>query len=123
MRASRLLSVLLLLQSGAAKSAPALARTLGVSPRTILRDIDHLCEAGVPIWTSRGREGGFHLREGWSTTLSGLTHDEARALSLSGLAHAAADLGMGSEALAARAKLLAALPAANRAQEIGRAHV
>jgi predicted DNA-binding transcriptional regulator YafY len=126
MRASRLLSLLLLLQSGGPRSAPALARALAVSTRTILRDIDHLCEAGVPIWTARGREGGFHLREGWSTQLTGLTTDEAQALSVAGVPIAAADLGLGASALSARTKVLASLPTAlrTRAQEVGaRLHV
>ncbi len=126
MRASRLLAILLMLQSGGVRSAPDLARSMGVSSRTILRDIDHLCEAGVPIWTSRGREGGFHLREGWSTQLTGFTHDEAQAIGLSGQSVAAADLGMDTSAQSARTKVLASLPAATRvrAERVGtRVHV
>jgi predicted DNA-binding transcriptional regulator YafY len=65
----RLLSILMLLQSHGRLSAPALARTLEVSVRTILRDIDQLSAAGVPLWGSRVGSD-FQLREGWSTSLT-----------------------------------------------------
>ena len=111
MRASRLLSILMLLQARGRLSAPALAAELEVSQRTILRDIDHLSAAGVPVWSDRGRLGGFRLREGWSTQLTGLTEPEAQALFLAGLPGPAAELGLGSAAASARLKLLATLPA------------
>jgi predicted DNA-binding transcriptional regulator YafY len=111
MRASRLLSILMLLQTRGRLSAPALAEALEVSQRTILRDIDHLSAAGVPVWSDRGRHGGFQLREGWSTQLTGLTEPEARALFLAGLPGPAAELGLGSAAASARLKMLATLPA------------
>lgn len=114
MRASRLLSILMLLQTRGRLSAPTLAAELEVSQRTILRDIDHLSAAGVPIWSDRGREGGFQLREGWSTNLTGLTEDEAQALFLAGLPTAAAELGLGSATASARLKMLASLPEALR---------
>lgn len=110
MRASRLLSILMLLQTRGRISAPALAAELEVSQRTILRDIDHLSAAGVPVWSDRGRDGGFQLREGWSTNLTGLTENEAQALFLAGLPTAAAELGLGSASASARLKMLAALP-------------
>ena len=126
MRASRLLSVLMLLQTRGRLSAPALAEELEVSQRTILRDIDHLSAAGVPVWSDRGRHGGFQLREGWSTQLTGLTEPEAQALFLAGLPGPAAELGLGSAAASARLKLLATLPAEwrNDAQRVAaRLHV
>jgi predicted DNA-binding transcriptional regulator YafY len=110
MRASRLLSILMLLQTRSRMSAPALAAELEVSQRTILRDIDQLSAAGVPIWSDRGRDGGFQLREGWSTDLTGLTENEAQALFLSGMPSAAAELGLGSASTSARLKMLASLP-------------
>jgi predicted DNA-binding transcriptional regulator YafY len=116
MKSSRLLSILMLLQAHGRLSAPALARTLEVSTRTILRDIDQLSAAGVPLWGERGREGGFQLREGWSTQLTGLTEPESQALLLAGLPAAATDLGLGAPAASARLKMVASLPAEWREQ-------
>ncbi|WP_310568105.1 YafY family protein [Hydrogenophaga sp.] len=110
MKASRLLSILMLLQAQGRLSAPVLARSLEVSVRTVLRDIDQLSAAGVPIWGERGRQGGFQLREGWSTQLTGLTEPESQALLLAGLPGAATDLGLGAPAASARLKLVASLP-------------
>jgi predicted DNA-binding transcriptional regulator YafY len=64
MRASRLLSMLMLLQSQGRLSAPALAARLQVSVRTVLRDLDPLSAAGMPVWAQPGRGGGIRLREG-----------------------------------------------------------
>jgi predicted DNA-binding transcriptional regulator YafY len=114
MRASRLLSILMLLQTRGRMSAPSLAAELEVSERTILRDIDQLSAAGVPVWSDRGRDGGFQLREGWSTELTGLTEAEAQALFLAGLPGAATELGLGSASASARLKMLAAVPIALR---------
>ncbi len=114
MRASRLLSILMLLQTRGRMSAPALAAQLEVAPRTILRDMDQLSAAGVPVWSDRGRDGGFQLREGWSTDLTGLTLDEAQALLLAGLPAAATELGLGSASASARLKMLTAVPSALR---------
>lgn len=116
MQASRLLSILMLLQARGRMTAPALAATLEVSERTILRDIDQLSAAGVPLWGDRGRNGGFQLRAGWSTELTGLTEPEANALLLAGLPGAATDLGLGSAAASARLKLVASLPGEWREQ-------
>ena len=85
MRASRLLSILLTLQSKGRVTAPALAAALEVSVRTVYRDIDHLSAAGVPVWGDRGRQGGFQLKEGWRTQLTGVTASEAQALFMAGL--------------------------------------
>jgi predicted DNA-binding transcriptional regulator YafY len=116
MQASRLLSILMLLQSQRRMTAPALARALEVSTRTILRDIDQLSAAGVPLWSERGRNGGFALQDGWSTKLTGLTETESQALLLAGLPGPATDLGLGAAASSARLKLVASLPADWREQ-------
>ena len=116
MKASRLLSILMLLQSHERMTAAALAQALEVSERTILRDMDQLSAAGVPVWAERGREGGFRLRPGWSTQLTGMTEAEAHALLLAGLPGPATDLGLGEAALSARLKLVASLPAPLREQ-------
>jgi predicted DNA-binding transcriptional regulator YafY len=115
-KASRLLSILMLLQARGHMTAPALAAALEVSERTILRDIDHLSAAGVPLWGDRGRNGGFQLRAGWSTQLTGMTEPEANALLLAGLPGAATELGLGAAAASARLKLVASLPAEWREQ-------
>lgn len=116
MKASRLLSILMLLQAHGRMTAPALAQALEVSARTILRDIDQLSAAGVPLWGEPGRFGGFQLREGWSTTLTGMTEPESQALLLAGLPGAATDLGLGAAAASARLKMVASLPSEWREQ-------
>lgn len=111
MQASRLLSILMLLQARGRISAQALAEQLEVSVRTIYRDVDQLSAAGVPVWAETGRNGGFQLREGWRTHLTGLTTAEAQAVFLAGLPGPARQLGLGEAMASAQLKLLAALPA------------
>ena len=59
MRAGRLLSLLLVLQNGHRFTTAELAERLGVSQRTVLRDIEALSGAGVPVYGVRGPGGGF----------------------------------------------------------------
>ncbi len=126
MRASRLLSLLMLLQVRGRTSAAALARELEVSVRTIYRDVEALSEAGIPIYAEQGRLGGLALQEGFRTKLTGLTGAETQAVPFLGLLGAAEDLGLGLEAAQAQLKLLASLPpdAGARASQIAaRFHV
>jgi predicted DNA-binding transcriptional regulator YafY len=114
MRASRLLSIQMLLETRGGMSAEALARELEVSVRTVHRDIDRLAASGVPIYADRGRTGGFKLLEGWKTTLTGFTAAESQAVFLSGLAGPASALGLGQEVIDAQLKLAVALPPTQR---------
>lgn len=69
MRAGRLLSLLLVLQNGGRITARELAEQLGVSERTVLRDIDALAAAGAPVFGVRGPGGGFEMLDTFNQTV------------------------------------------------------
>ncbi len=115
MRADRLVAILLTLQVRGRCTAAELAAELESSERTIRRDLEALGVAGVPLYSQRGRGGGWTLLGGSRMNLAGLTADEARALVLATLPGLAAIPAPGALD-AARRKLLAALPEPFRAE-------
>ncbi len=110
MRADRLLSLMLLLQMRGKMTAQALAKELGVSRRTILRDIDALSVAGVPVYAEGGHGGGFALDENYRTSLTGLQEAEIRTLFVTRNTQLFSEVGLGEAAKSTRRKLLAGLP-------------
>lgn len=114
MRSSRLVSLLLLLQTRRQMTGRELARELEVSLRTVYRDVEALSAAGVPVYAEQGRAGGYRLVDGYRTRLTGLTEPEAAALFMVGIPDAAIALGMAEHTSGAELKLLAALAPAQR---------
>ena len=107
MRADRLLAMLLVLQAHGQMTARQLAERLEVSERTILRDVEALSAAGVPVTSARGPAGGVSLVDGYRTDLTGLTEAEVESLfAFSGVSFAA-DLGLKDSLEAAVRKLAA----------------
>jgi predicted DNA-binding transcriptional regulator YafY len=115
-KSSRLLSIVLLLQTRGRLTAAQLAAELEVSVRTIYRDIEALQLAGIPLYGGAGHDGGYRLLAGYRTRLTGMNAREAEALFFAGIPGPAAELGLGSALAAAQLKLLAALPPEQRAQ-------
>jgi predicted DNA-binding transcriptional regulator YafY len=109
--------MLLLLQNRGRLTSAALARELEVTPRTILRDVDALTEAGLPVIVHQGNQGGIELGFNYRTRLTGLATDEAEALAiiLARVPPEIGDLGMSDAAKRARVKLLESFPDAIRA--------
>jgi predicted DNA-binding transcriptional regulator YafY len=112
MRADRLVSLVLLLRQRGRLTAGVLARELEVSTRTVLRDIEALSAAGVPVYADRGRHGGFALLPGFRTELTGLSPDEALALLATG--GGGGQFGLGAALASARRKVSDALPDGHR---------
>lgn len=112
MRASRLLQLLLLLQNRGRMTCAQLASELEVNRRTVLRDLDALGEAGLPVVVLRGQRGGVELGFNYRTRLTGLSVEEAEALGviLSHPVPALSAIGLEDAGRRARAKLLESLP-------------
>src|SRR6185437_5529113 len=115
MRADRLLSILLLLQSRGQLTGRELARRLEVSERTLHRDMDALSAAGVPVFAMRGARGGWQLEENWRTQVPGLDESELRAL-LMAQPRVLGDRKLVAAADRALGKLMASLPVPMRAR-------
>lgn len=113
MKSQRLLEILLRLQARSPRPAPELAASLGVTVRTIYRDVEALEAAGVPIYTMRGARGGIALLDGYRQAVAQLSEEEVRALFIGG-ADPLADLGMGERLTGAREKLFGALSTRQR---------
>ena len=117
MRADRLLALLMLLQTRGQMNARMLARELEVSERTIYRDVDALCAAGVPIYSETGQDGGYGLLDSYRTSLTGLSTEEVRALFMLNIPAPLTALGVAQAMKTALLKLAAALPAERRLDE------
>lgn len=122
MRADRLLSLLMLLQTRGKLTARQLASELEVSERTIYRDITALSVAGIPVYTEGGPGGGVSLVESYQTDLTGLRPEEAQALSMLNIPEPLVRLGVGQELKAALLKLSAAVPPAAREKQAQARH-
>lgn len=109
MRADRLVAVLLFLQTRGRVTVAEVAAELEVSERTARRDLEALAVAGIPVYSQRGRGGGWSLVGGARTDLSGLTGAEIRALFL-----VAGPLSTTPELRTALRKLVRALPSTLR---------
>ncbi len=118
MRADRLLSILMLLQKNGQMSARALAEELAVSERTIYRDMDALCVAGVPVYSEPGANGGYALVDSYRTTLTGLNEDEVQALFMLSIPAQLEELGVSRTLRSALLKLSTALPDSHRQDEM-----
>jgi predicted DNA-binding transcriptional regulator YafY len=114
MRADRLLSIMLILQAQGKTTTQELADTLEVSRRTILRDIEALSIAGVPVHAEAGHGGGVYLDEHYRVSLTGLKEEEVRALFVSAHPGPLWDVGLGQAAEGTLLKLFAALPSLHR---------
>ncbi len=110
MRADRLLTLVMLLQTRGKMTTQQLAEEMDVSRRTILRDIDALSVAGIPVYTDGGHGGGVALDENYRVTLTGLKESEIRSLFISNNNQLLQDVGLGEAAESSLLKLSAALP-------------
>ncbi|HEU4795436.1 MAG TPA: WYL domain-containing protein [Pyrinomonadaceae bacterium] len=114
MRADRLLSIVLLLQTHGQLTSRSLAERLEVSERTIHRDMEALSISGIPVFAERGSTGGWSLLGEYRTNLTGLNEAEIQSLFVTQPPKLLADLRLKKASEGALLKLLAALPAMYR---------
>lgn len=107
---TRALELLGLLQNRRHWPGDELARRLGVSQRTLRRDVNGLQELGYPITTTRGTGGGYQLVPGASLPPLVLSEDEATAVVLGLKEIASANATPGEAAVSAMAKIVQVLP-------------
>lgn len=110
MRAARLISILLLMQNNGKMTSKELAEKLEVSERTIVRDMESLSEARIPVYAERGVHGGWILSEGYRTNLTGMHANELVSVIVGSSSALLGDLGIEKHYEAAVQKLLAATP-------------
>lgn len=84
MKIDRLMGIVMILLQQDKVTAPELAERFEVSRRTINRDIEDICRAGIPLVTTQGYRGGISIAEGFKLDKSLLTRDELQAI-LSGV--------------------------------------
>lgn len=118
MRADRLLSMIWLLRTHGGLSTAELAQRLEVSRRTVLRDVEALSAAGVPVYCKRGPRGGVRLLPGYRTDVTALSEDENRALFAAISSWGPDSIGLGDAFASGVRKLLAAVPDAHRDQSV-----
>ena len=114
MRADRLFSIVLLLQSKGQLTARSLAKRLEVSERTIHRDMEALSGAGIPVVALRGTGGGWSLLGEYRTNLTGMNEAEIQSLFVTKPSRLLADLNLEKASEGALLKLLAAMPPLHR---------
>ncbi|HYF94052.1 MAG TPA: YafY family protein [Symbiobacteriaceae bacterium] len=87
-RTDRLMAIVWLLRTRTRLTAAQLGETFGVTVRTIYRDVEALCEAGVPVVALPGTDGGYELAPGYKVTPIAFRTDEVEALWVAGMAFA-----------------------------------
>jgi predicted DNA-binding transcriptional regulator YafY len=107
--------MLLLLQAHGRMAGRELAERLEVSERTVHRDMEALSASGVPVFATRGAQGGWQLDENWRTQVPGLDEAELRGLMMA-QPRIVGDPRLASAAERALEKLMAALPTSLREQ-------
>lgn len=80
MKIDRLIGIITTLQQQKTVTAPYLAEKFEVSRRTINRDIEDICKAGIPIVTTQGANGGISIMDGFSLDTTVFTEQELTAI-------------------------------------------
>ncbi|MGP4108637.1 helix-turn-helix transcriptional regulator [Virgibacillus sp. L01] len=110
MKAERLIKILIVLQHGETTSTKTLANELEVSERTIHRDMESLSVAGIPVFSERGKAGGWRLIDEWKNKLSWLTEKEIISLFLPASEKVLSDLNLNISTEEMKQKLLLSVP-------------